>query len=57
MYMPCTVLAVQEQVYYFHITGKLVYLANEPFKLTWCFLIWRLRRGYYSNNVVSAGKV
>ncbi len=30
---------------------------NEPFELTWrfltWFLIWRLRYGYYSNDVVS----
>ncbi len=34
-----------------------LYLVNEPFELTWCFLIWRLRRGYYSNDVVSTGKL
>ena len=30
---------------------------NEPFEPTWRFLNWRLRRGHYSNDVVSIGKL
>ncbi len=33
------------------------YLANEPFGRNWRILIWRLRRGYYSNDIASTGKL
>ncbi len=37
--------------------GGVLYLSNEPFERTWRILIWRLRRGYYSNEVVSTRKL
>ncbi len=30
---------------------RVLYLANEPFERNWQILIWRLRRGFYSNDV------
>ena len=36
--------------------ASIIYLANEPFEPTWCFLIWPLRRGYYSTDVLYTGK-
>ncbi len=30
--------------------ARVLYLANEPFERNWRILIWRLRRGYYSND-------
>ncbi len=32
-------------------------MANEPFESNWRIVIWRLRRGYYSTDVVSTGKL
>ncbi len=39
--------------------GKIIiiYLANEPFERNWQIFIWRLRRGYYSTDVASTGKL
>ncbi len=36
---------------------RVLYLANEPFERNWRILIWRLRRGYYSTDVASTGKL
>ncbi len=36
---------------------RVLYLANEPFERNWWILIWRLKRGYYSTDVVSTGKL
>ncbi len=36
---------------------QVLYLANEPFERDWRILIWRLRRGYYSTDVASTGKL
>ena len=45
----------------YRITGKFGeyynYLANESFERNWQILIWRLRRGYYSTDVASTGKL
>ncbi len=42
----------QKPVLYDGKIWRVLYLANEPFEPNWRFLIWRLMRGYYSNDVV-----
>ncbi len=37
--------------------GEYYILTNEPFERNWRILIWRLRRGYYSTDVASTGKL
>ena len=44
-------------VFYNYSYRKTGNLANEPFERNWRILIWRLRRGYYSTDVASTGKL